>query len=63
MKKKNVLIGAIATALATAAAILLVRKSKKEQEGKPPKKAPQLPIQNPGEQSEFTTTASESEVG
>ena len=63
MKKKNVLIGALATALATMAAIFLVRKNKKGQEGKPPKKAPQLPIKNPGEQSEFTTTASESELG
>jgi hypothetical protein len=29
----------------------------------PPKDAPQVPIQNPGEQSEFPTSASESEIG
>jgi hypothetical protein len=60
--KKLLLIGTIA-ALAATATILLVRKNKAGSSGKPPKKAPQVPIQNPGEQSEFTTMASESELG
>lgn len=65
MKKKEILfIGiGIGAALATAAAILFSLKKKQQAGDKPPKKAPQLPIDNPGEQSEFTTSASESEVG
>ena len=51
----------IGAALTAAAAIFLFWK--KDNEEKPPKNAPQVPIHNPGEQSEFTTSASESEVG
>jgi hypothetical protein len=29
----------------------------------PPKKAPQLPLENPGDQSDFPKSASESEIG
>ena len=53
----------IGAALATLATILLIRKKGNTQSEKPPRKAPQLPIENPGDQSEFTTTATESEVG
>ena len=63
MKKKNMLILGIGAALATAAAVFFVRKKKSTQDEKPPKKAPQVPIDNPGDQSEFTTTATESEIG
>lgn len=49
----------IGAAVTAAAAIFFFWK--KENDEKPPKKAPQVPIDNPGEQSEFTTSASESE--
>ena len=52
----------IGAAVATLATLFLIRKKAGSAE-KPPKKAPQVPIQNPGEQSEFTTMASESELG
>jgi hypothetical protein len=63
MRKKNVLFVGIAAGLAAAAAIFFFWKKDQNTEEKPPKKAPQLVIDNPGEQSEFTTSASESEVG
>ena len=63
MKKKNMLILGIGAALATATAVFFVRRKKSSQDEKPPKKAPQVPIVNPGDQSEFTTTATESEIG
>ena len=63
MKKKNMLIVGIGAALATAAAVFFIRKKKTSQVEQPPKKAPQVPISNPGDQSEFTTTATESEIG
>jgi LPXTG-motif cell wall-anchored protein len=63
MKKKNIIIAGIGAALATAATIFFLKKKKTGQENKPLKKAPQLSIENPGEQSDFTTAASESEIG
>ena len=63
MKKKNLLLIGIAVALAIVAVIFLVRKKKVAKGEIPPRKAPQLSIENPGEQSEFITSASESEVG
>jgi hypothetical protein len=62
MKKKDVLLLGIAAGLATAAAIFFFLKKEDETE-KPPKKAPQVPVDNPGDQSEFTTSATESEIG
>lgn len=62
MKKKDMLLLGIAAGLATAAAIFFFLKKNDETE-KPPKKAPQVPVDNPGDQSEFTTSASESEIG
>ena len=62
MKKNNKILIGIGAALATVA-IIFFQKKKKELDNLPPKKAPQLPIDNPGEQSEFTTSASESEIG
>ena len=52
----------VGVALAAAAAIFFIRK-KNGQGEKPPKKAPQLDIENPGEQSEFVTAPSDSEIG
>jgi len=63
MKKKNKILTGISVALTVAAMVLFFLKKKKNTGEVPPKKAPQLPIANPGEQSEFTTSASESEIG
>jgi hypothetical protein len=65
MKKKHKRMLAIGAAFAFAAAgtYLLLNKGKKSKEDKPPKKAPQLPIENPGDQSEFITATSPSEMG
>lgn len=62
MKKKNIVWVGIGAALAAAAAIFFISKKKRQGE-KPPKKAPQLDIENPGEQSEFVTAPSDSEIG
>ena len=62
MKKNNKILIGIGVVLATVA-VIFFQKKKKEADNLPPKKAPQLPIDNPGEQSEFTTSASESEIG
>jgi hypothetical protein len=61
MKKKEMLLLGLAIGAAAATAILIFLKRKNED--KPPRNAPQVPVNNPGEQSEFTTSASESEVG
>lgn len=52
----------IGAALATAAAIFFIKK-KSGQSEKPSGKAPQVKLKNPGEQSEFTTSPSDSEIG
>jgi hypothetical protein len=65
MKKKEMLllgVGIGASITATAAIFLWWKKDNGNEE-KPPKNAPQVPIDNPGDQSEFTTSASESEIG
>ena len=58
MKKKDIFWVGLVAALAAAAIVLLIAKNG---EGRPPRKAPQVPINNPGEQSDFVTSASESE--
>ena len=63
MKKNNMILLAIGVLAATAAAFFLVKKNQGYRADTPPKKAPQVRISNPGEQSEFITSASESEVG
>ena len=62
MKKKDMLLVGIGLGAAVAAAAIFFF-WKREKDEKSPKNAPQVPIENPGEQSEFTTSASESEVG
>jgi LPXTG-motif cell wall-anchored protein len=62
MKKKNIFLVGTGAVLATAATFFFLRK-RNHREEKPSKKAPQLNVQNPGEQSEFTTAASDSEIG
>lgn len=63
MKRKNILWIGLGAALAAAAAIFFIKKKNEDRGNKPPKNAPQLDIKNPGEQSEFITSASESELG
>ena len=63
MKKKNILFIGIGAVLAAAASIFFFLRKKQDAGEQPPKKAPQISIENPGEQSEFTTSASESEIG
>lgn len=63
MNNRNKILIGVGVALATIAAMFFFLKKNDNTTEQPPKKAPQLPIDNPGEQSEFTTSASESEVG
>jgi hypothetical protein len=63
MKKRNILLIGLGAALATAVTLFLLKREREYQEEKPSRKAPQLHLQNPGEQSEFTTSASESDIG
>ena len=54
MKKKNVLIAGIASLVVVATtALLIVRRRTNEKGANPTKRAPQLPINNPGDQSDF----------
>jgi LPXTG-motif cell wall-anchored protein len=63
MKNKNgMLIGAGALA-AIAATLLFWRKNKNKQSEHPPKHAPQLPIENPGIQSDFPTAPTPNDAG
>lgn len=62
--KKNQLAILVTSVLAVAGAAYYFYTRQQVAAGeKPPKGAPQLAIQNPGDQSEFATTATESEVG
>lgn len=62
MKKKNILLLSLAGIAATGAAILGLRKYRQGRENKPPRKAPQLDIKNPGTQDEFVTQPDESKM-
>jgi hypothetical protein len=57
------MIAGMLSAWAAGLILLFVMKKKAAKEERPPKNAPQLDIENPGNQSEFLTTATESEVG
>lgn len=60
MAKKTLLVAGIAGLLGAAAGLLIAKKKRKNQpEATPPKAAPQLPIENPGDQSEFPTSPTE----
>jgi hypothetical protein len=62
MNKKNMLWAGLALAAGIATTLFLMRRMQAKNGEQPPKKAPQVPLHNPGEQSEFTTAPiSESE--
>jgi hypothetical protein len=61
MKNRYYLIIGIAAGLLVAAVYEFV--FEKEDDEKPPKRAPQVPMHNPGEQSDFITAATESDIG
>lgn len=63
MKHKNALLVAVGSLVAIAASVFFIKKKQGYHEEKPPKKAPQLHIENPGSQDNFPTAATESEVG
>ncbi|MGV3529922.1 MAG: hypothetical protein ACO1OO_13560 [Flavisolibacter sp.] len=56
MKKKNAITAIAGAAVALLAAVFFLRRNHREE--KPPKGAPQLEIDNPGEQSEFSPAPS-----
>ncbi|MDB5252436.1 MAG: hypothetical protein JWP27_1605 [Flaviaesturariibacter sp.] len=63
MNRKQLAFLFAGTAVLATAVVLLVLQRQESSTEKPPKGAPQLDLQNPGDQSEFTTSATESEVG
>jgi hypothetical protein len=65
MKKKNVVIAGIAGLVVIAAtAFLVISRRNRQKEETPPKKAPQLDLDNPGDQSDFPAgPTGESELG
>jgi hypothetical protein len=63
MNKKTMIVLGIGAAVAAGSAIYWVLKNRKGLTDKPPKNAPQIKVNNPGEQSEFVTMASVSEIG
>ncbi|MBA2744857.1 MAG: hypothetical protein H0U44_01405 [Flavisolibacter sp.] len=63
MKNKNFLLLAIGSVITAAAAFFFVNKGKHPKTEKPPKGAPQLNVENPGDQSNFITAPSDSKLG
>jgi hypothetical protein len=63
MDNKSKWLAGISGVLAIAATVFLFLKDRKEYEEKPPRRAPQLDIENPGSQAEFVVSPGESEVG
>lgn len=63
MKQKNIILLGLGAALATAATIFFLKRNKNKDSEKPPKGAPQVKVENPGDQSEFATSPSASELG
>ena len=59
MKKKNNILIAIGAVAAAGAALFIILKNRNRSKERPPRRAPQLNIQNPGEQSEFITSPEE----
>lgn len=62
MKKKNIILLSLATIAAAGAAYLSLSKWRRGQGSQPPRKAPQLNINNPGTQTEFTAAPDESQM-
>jgi LPXTG-motif cell wall-anchored protein len=59
MKKNNIIASIIGALVALGATVFFINKKKKQDKDEnPPKDAPQLKIENPGEQSEFTAAPS-----
>ncbi len=63
MTNKNKWLVAVGGLVAAAASLFLIKKIKPNNEGKPPKGAPQLDIENPGSQHDFPKPPIESELG
>ena len=63
MKIKNKWLMVVGGLVAAAAALFIIKQAKGGDQDKPPKRAPQLDIQNPGSQDDFPTSPMESEVG
>ncbi|GAA4345488.1 hypothetical protein [Flaviaesturariibacter amylovorans] len=62
MKTKYWILLGVGTAIGAAVAGWLLAQKDRDEE-KPPKGAPQLNLQHPGDQSEFTPSPGESEIG
>ncbi len=63
MNNKNKWLIGIGSLLALSASIFIIKKKRSNNEGKPPKGAPQLDIENPGSQHDFPKPPMESEMG
>jgi hypothetical protein len=63
MTNRNKWLIGIGSLLAVAVTAFFVKKKKEGQHEKPPKKAPQLDITNPGSQDDFPKPPMESEIG
>lgn len=63
MKQRNIILAGIGAALAVAATVFFLKRNKKDHSEKPPKGAPQVKVENPGDQSEFATSPSDSDLG
>ena len=63
MNNKNKWLVAVGSLVAVATALFFVRKSTERKYEKPPKRAPQLDIENPGSQDDFPKPPIESELG
>ena len=63
MKQNNAIWLGVGGLLVLAAAVYTIRKNKNSGTQKPPKRAPQLHIENPGTQNEFPVSPMESEIG
>jgi len=63
MANKNKWLLAVGGLVAAAASFFIIKKVKSDSEGKPPKGAPQLDLENPGSQDDFPKPPMESEIG
>ena len=60
MKKRDILVLSVAGIIAAAAGVYMALKKRNQQsEETPPEEAPQLDINNPGQQSDFLTAPTE----